>query len=82
MRAGQARMIEKEKVETEMREIEGHKTLKSNDVHILALAKASNTKILCSQDLKLHQDFTAVIARGKIYQRREHVNLLTQDVCP
>ena len=79
-RAGKVRMVEKEKVVREMEKMEKVQ-LKSNDEHILALAKASGVKVLCSLDQDLHQDFKKIIG-GNIYQNKEHKQLLTKDTCP
>jgi hypothetical protein len=52
----------------------------SNDPHVIALARASGARTLCSRDGDLHHDFTnpELISRprGSVYQRREHVHLL------
>ena len=55
--------------------------LKSNDIHILALAKAGNVKLLCSNDVHLHKDFKGVI-HGKVYKDRRHSKLLINNGCP
>ncbi len=84
--AGQAKRIDSAKVEKAIKaikeiSIEKKYTLKSNDIHILGLAKASDTKLLCSSDKKLHQDFKHII-KGNIYQNKTHNELLTRDICP
>ena len=58
--------------------------LKSNnsDRFILALAKASGTKLLCSSDQRLHEDFKAVIDGGAVYQNQDHKSLLNKFICP
>jgi hypothetical protein len=53
---------------------------RSNDPHVLALAKISKARTLCSNDEELHQDFKdlSIIPnpRGKIYQSDKHQHLL------
>jgi predicted nucleic acid-binding protein len=57
----------------------------SNDVHILALALISGTRLLVSLDQALHQDFKnpRVLSRprGKIYQNRNHLPILQRTKC-
>lgn len=62
------------------KEIKNLPKLKSNDQHIVALAKLKNVKVLVSGDKKLHKDFKK-IAGGKVYQTKEHKHLLTPDLC-
>ena len=83
-RAGKAKFISKEAVMTAKKDIE-KLTRKSNDIHILALARASKTKLLCSKDGGLHVDFTnknIIIVKGKVYQNKTHKHLLKLDACP
>ena len=74
------------KVEAETREIQEH--CRSNDAHVIALARLSGARRLCSNDRLLHQDFgdPALISNppGRIYQNRSHADdLLTHDGrCP
>ena len=80
-RAGQAHLVPGEEVEKEIKEIEKeHNIKKSNDRHILGLAKAFNIKVLCTKDKRLHQKFKAIIG-GRIYQNKNHQHLLTADLC-
>lgn len=58
---------------------------KSNDDHIIALALASNARVLVSRDRLLHADFTnpsILSPKGKVYQTARHAKLLRQDTCP
>ena len=54
----------------------------SNDVHILALARAAGVRLLISLDRDLHRDFTnpQILRnpRGKVYQNRQHAKLLNK----
>ena len=79
--AGKAQLIDPKKVEEKINDIKRSYELKSNDPHILGLAKASDTKILCSNDKKLHEDFKKII-NGNIYQNKSHQHLLNLDICP
>jgi hypothetical protein len=53
---------------------------KSDDPHIIALARTSGARTLCSWDGDLHQDFKnrKLISnpRGTVYQKAEHTHLL------
>ncbi len=58
------------------------KEIMSDDPHILALAKAGNIKILCTNDKKLKKDFKNRI-KGKIYEtKEEHGKMLLSNHCP
>lgn len=52
----------------------------SDDEHVLALARLSGARLLCSNDRSLHQDFTNPVLinkpRGHIYQDASHAHLL------
>ncbi len=52
----------------------------SNDPHVIALARISGARILCSHDKTLHKDFTnlGLISnpKGHIYQNAKHKRLL------
>ena len=88
-KTGQAKLIPSRLVAQEIAEIkqnakkQGYK-LKSNDIHIVALAKASDSKLLCSEDRNLHKDLKQIIGSSKcsIYQNENHKNLLKEDICP
>ena len=81
-RAGKARLVSKEKVEREIKNIKKSHDLTSDDVHILGLAKAENIKVLCSNDQDLHEDFKKVVRNGHVYQKKAHKHLLVKDLCP
>lgn len=80
VRFGQARRIEKEKVERAMQDIETKYSLISDDPHILGLAIASGAKLLCTQDEDLEKDFKRIV-RGSIYKNKKHTHLLTDKIC-
>lgn len=54
--------------------------LKSDDPHILALARVTRSRLLCSRDQALHADFTnpTIInkPRGSVYQDLSHEPLI------
>jgi predicted nucleic acid-binding protein len=58
---------------------------RSNDLHVLRLAKCSGARILFSKDVKLHSDFknTKLIPtpKGKVYQGTQHSHVLTEELC-
>ena len=54
--------------------------LKSNDLHIIALALAGNVKVLASMDEKLGRDFKT-LCNGKIYKNSKHKHLLYKCKC-
>jgi hypothetical protein len=55
---------------------------RSDDPHIIGLARAANVRLLCSHDRELHTDFTngALLGnpRGKVFQTRRHRPLLRE----
>jgi len=79
-RAGRATLVPNSKIEKEQRALLNSGLCTSNDVHVIALARAAPARILISLDQDLHRDFkNAKILnnpRGKVYQRREHAKLL------
>ncbi len=81
--SGKARFFPKEQVERTIISLRKNKDnrFKSNDIHILGLAKTAKAKILCSKDTDLHHDFKQIL-NGNIYQNKKHEHLLTRDACP
>lgn len=74
LRAGRARQIPDSDVEKEEAGIRAH--CQSNDGHVVALARVSGARTLCTHDRDLQGDFRNPLLisqpRGSIYQRREH----------
>ena len=75
------------KVDAETRAITSSGLCKSNDKHVIALARVSGARILCSGDKSLHEDFgnPELInhPRGRIYQNCTHKHLLAHEGgCP
>ena len=60
------------------------KNIKSNDAHILAVAKASHATLLCTKDRDLMDDFRDFISDGKIYPNnaRAQRRMLDKNTCP
>ena len=76
--AGRAVFVPNEEVDQEARDIAGQ--CRSNDAHVVALARVSGARLLCSEDKLLHADFDnrELInnPRGKVYQDSSHAHLL------
>ena len=82
-RGGKATRYPWDKIEPEMASLPGG--IKSDDEHILALARVSGARLLFSGDKDLHDDFKnpKIIGKpgGKVYQTQQHERLLTSSVC-
>lgn len=79
-RAGRARLIAPDAVAQEEAKVRELGDLESNDPHVLALARASGARTLCSHDQPLHRDFKNArlisAPRGAVYQQARHQRLL------
>ncbi|MCY4372354.1 MAG: hypothetical protein OXC31_01195 [Spirochaetaceae bacterium] len=85
--AGRARRIRDTVVDSETEAIRAGQSCRSNDHHILALARVSGARLLFTNDRNLEQDFKnrslVPDPRGKIYKTPDHHHLLEQqDLCP
>ena len=84
-RQGRARLIESDRIERERQQLAAQSKLKSNDSHVLALARASGARLLYTADGPLSEDFTDpnVInhPRGKVYKNNGHAHLLKKNTC-
>jgi predicted nucleic acid-binding protein len=80
VRLGRAKQVRDEKIEEEQRRLLRLGICTSNDIHVIALARAAPARVLISLDRGLHRDFTnpRILAnpRGKVYQKRRHAKLL------
>jgi hypothetical protein len=78
--AGRASVIPDDQVTPEQDRVAAMGICKSRDVHIIALARISGARTVCSHDKDLHRDFTnpQLISRpkGSVYQNRSHTHLL------
>ena len=80
--AGRTQLCSVSEVDREMELVKTAFDISSDDPHVLALARISGARILCSRDKALHSDFgnPRIInrPRGKVYQNATHARLLTQ----
>jgi predicted nucleic acid-binding protein len=80
-RAGKARAYNDSDIAVQQQHI-ANMNIHSDDPHILALARVSGARVLCTRDTDLITDFTApqVLAhpRGRIYSRASHDHILRQ----
>lgn len=87
LQAGRARLIPDSFVNVEAETISSRGICRSNDHHVIALARVSGARLLFANDQDLENDFknAALIAhpRGKIYKHVNHGHLLmSRDLCP
>lgn len=79
-RAGQALQVPPPQIDAEKRAVTKLGICKSNDPHVIALARASGARILCTNDQNLETDFKngelVPSPRGKIYKTANHKRLL------
>lgn len=85
-RAGRVKIISDGQIQQEEQALTQLGICASNDLHLLALARLSGARLLCSNDENLHADFKnhKIIAtpRGRIYQSADHKDLLfRRDMC-
>ncbi len=90
VRAGKFKLVSPEDVKKKESELKGR--TRSDDIHIIALALVSGVKVLVSYyeldskrsgDKAIFKDFTnRDLVGGKLYLRKEHEHLLTEDTCP
>ena len=84
-RSGSAILVDAGKIQKFEAAVERDGFCKSNDFHILALAKFSGARVLYTRDRNLIEDFRnkAVIdnPRGKIYSGKANRNLLKSSTC-
>ena len=85
LRSGRADFFPCEKFASDEEFLKNSNLLKSNDPHVLALARYTGTRLLFTGDSQLIQDFknSEVInkPRGKVYSNSTNANLLTGSVC-
>ena len=76
--ARKMKIISKERVDAQTKEIEDNVEYKSNDPHVIALAQVSGARLLYSNDGNLQEDFKNKNLidgpRGKVYSTRENKN--------
>ena len=80
VQAGRAVIVDGGEVDKETERLELAGACLSDDEHVIALARISGARLLCSEDQRLHADFknSELIAApgGVVYQSAEHANLL------
>ena len=95
IQAGNCISIDKAKIAEELKQISKTNYFASNDQHIIALARVSGARLLCSHDKALHEDFKNKELinnpRGNIYPasepadqqfKKKHRDLLNRtDLC-
>ena len=78
--AGRVLVLLDNRVDLEEKYVENSFNIKSDDPHILALARVSGARLLCSFDKFLHKDFCnkSILdkPRGRVYQSVKHEKLL------
>ncbi len=79
IQSGRARAVEPAKVEAEEKKVR-RLACRSDDPHVLALARVSGARTLCSEDRALQEDFgnPKLISkpRGAVYTKASHSHLL------
>ncbi len=80
--AGKLKQENAEEVEKETKKLKS-KT-KSNDPHIIALARIAKVNVLVSDDGNFQKDFKdkKLVENGSVYKNRSHQHLLRPDMCP
>ncbi len=82
--AGHAQHFNDRDVNIEEQSIIRMKVCVSNDPHIIALARLTGARTLCSHDTLLHKDFKNTFLinkpKGCIYQEKSHTDLLGHTV--
>jgi len=84
-RAGRATEIPAKEFHADEQQLRNNSAVRSNDFHVLALARYSRARILYTGDEDLMQDFKNKQLidkpRGRIYSGRRNANLLTSSAC-
>lgn len=84
-RAGRATAIPAREFYEDERRLRNNGVVRSNDFHVLALARYSGARILYTGDADLMQDFKDKRLidepRGKVYSRKQNADLLTRSAC-
>jgi len=84
-RAGRARLVPGSRFAKDEAQLKASGTLRSNDPHVLALARTSGVRLLYTGDQALIADFKdrrfLRSPRGRVYSGAANANLLTDKVC-
>ena len=85
VRAGRAKHVPASQFVDEERKLETRADLRSDDPHVLALARVAGVRLLYTADNDLISDFTDKSfidrPRGKVYSGARNAALLTNSVC-
>ena len=85
LRAGRARLVPASRFAEDEARLNASGMLRSDDPHVLALARASGARLLYTGDQDLIADFKdrrlIGTPRGRIYSGSANANLLTAKVC-
>ncbi len=83
--AGRATVIPAGEFEEDEQQLRDNEAVRSDDPHVLALARLSGARVLYTGDHALTQDFKDKQLidkpRGKVYSSAKNANLLTQSTC-
>jgi hypothetical protein len=83
VRAGNAVSIDRAAVDGEEARLCAARTCRSDDEHIIALARVTGARVICTEDEALFHDFrdrTLITKpRGRVYRKASHVSLLKHD---
>ena len=85
VRSGKAQLIPANRFAGDERALQADGDMRSDDPHVLALARASGARLLYTGDRKLMDDFRDKKfidqPRGQVYSRATNAGLLTNSVC-
>ena len=85
VRAGRAKLIPESRFADDERKLKNRADLRSDDPHVLALARAAGARLLYTADGDLISDFKDKNfidrPRGKVYSGAHNAKLLTGSVC-
>ena len=70
VQAGRARILDDDKVDSVTSDVLAEDVCRSNDPHVIALARISGVRLLYTNDKLLNDDFKAIIRGGLIYTTR------------
>ncbi|MGR3914868.1 MAG: type II toxin-antitoxin system VapC family toxin [Gammaproteobacteria bacterium] len=81
-RLGVLQMVNAKEVLAQTKALRQSRKLRSDDPHIIALAKVGGATLLVSEDKKLWHDFVAMIKNGKTYHSNTSPKTIQNHQCP
>jgi len=79
-KAGRAKVLPDNEIDQLTANLTRANVCKSNDAHVIALAMVANSRLLCTNDQFLQDDFTnkdlLAKPRGKVYKNSSHYRLI------